>query len=104
MNTIKGLLLKDLYVFRNFKGNIIFSIIMFIILIAIGSIQNDIFTIGSILFLIFFGMNSISSFSYDENADSDKYLLSLPITRKELVLSKYLFVREFSKNMLYSIY
>ena len=92
MNTIKGLLLKDLYVFRNFKGNIIFSAFMFIFLIAIGSIRMDMFTIGSILFLIFFGMNSISSFSYDENALSDKYLLSLPITRKEIVLSKYLFV------------
>ncbi len=92
MNTIKGLLLKDLYVFRNFKGNLIFSAVMFLVLIAIGSISRDIFTVGSILFLIFFGMNSISSFSYDENADSDKYLLSLPITRKEIVLSKYLFV------------
>ena len=92
MNTIKGLLLKDLYVFRNFKGNIIFSILMFIFLITIGSIRSDIFTVGSILFLIFFGMNSISSFSYDENADSDKYLLSLPITKKDVVLSKYLFV------------
>ncbi len=92
MKTIKGLLIKDLYVFRNFKGNIIFSIIMFIFLIAMGSMRRDIFTIGSILFLIFFGMNSISSFSYDENADSDKYLLSLPITRKDIVLSKYLFV------------
>lgn len=92
MNTIKGLLIKDLYVFRNFKGNIIFSAFMFLFLIALGSIRSDIFTIGSILFLIFFGMNSISSFSYDENADSDKYLLSLPITRKDIVLSKYLFV------------
>ncbi len=92
MNTIKGLLLKDLDVFKNFKGNIIFSILMFLFLIIVGSIQNDIFTVGSILFLIFFGMNSISTFSYDENADSDKYLLSLPITRKEIVLSKYLFV------------
>ena len=92
MNTIKGLLIKDLYVFRNFKGNIIFSACMFIFLIFIGSMQTDIFTAGSILFLIFFGMNSISSFSYDENADSDKYLLSLPITRKDIVLSKYLFV------------
>ena len=92
MNTIKGLLLKDLYVFRNFKGNLIFSAVMFLVLIAIGSISRDIFTVGSILFLIFFGMNSISSFSYDENADSDKYLLSLPITRKDIVLSKYLFV------------
>ena len=92
MNTIKGLLIKDLYVFRNFKGNIIFSAFMFLFLIALGSIRSDIFTIGSILFLIFFGMNSISSFSYDENADSDKYLLSLPITRKDIVLAKYLFV------------
>ena len=92
MNTIKGLLLKDLYVFRNFKGNIIFSAFMFIFLIAIGSLRNDMFTIASILFLIFFGMNSISSFSYDENALSDKYLLSLPITRKDIVLAKYLFV------------
>ena len=92
MNTIKGLLAKDLYVFRNFKSNIIFSIFMFIFLITVGSIRSEIFTFGSILFLIFFGMNSISSFSYDENADSDKYLLSLPITRKEIVLSKYLFV------------
>ncbi len=92
MNTIRGLLLKDLYVFKNFKSNIIFSALMFIFLIVIGSMRKDMFTIGSILFLIFFGMNSISSFSYDENADSDKYLLSLPISRKEIVLSKYLFV------------
>ncbi len=92
MNTLKGLLLKDLYVFKNFKSNIIFSVFMFIFLITMASLRMDIFTAGSILFLIFFGMNSISSFSYDENADSDKYLLSLPITRKEIVFTKYLFV------------
>ncbi len=92
MNTIKGLLLKDLYVFKNFKGNIIFSILMFLFLITVASFQMDCFMAGSILFLIFFGMNSISTFSYDENADSDKYLLSLPITRNEIVFSKYLFV------------
>lgn len=92
MNTIKGLMLKDLYVFKNFKGNIIFSFFMFLFLITMASMQMDCFMAGSILFLIFFGMNSISTFSYDENADSDKYLLSLPITRKEIVVSKYLFV------------
>ncbi len=92
MYTIKGLLQKDVYVFKNFKGNIIFSIVMFLFLITMASFQMDCFLAGSILFLIFFGMNSISTFSYDENADSDKYLLSLPITRKEIVFSKYLFV------------
>ena len=77
-------MLKDLYVFKNFKGNIIFSFFMFLFLITMASMQMDCFLAGSILFLIFFGMNSISTFSYDENADSDKYLLSLPITRKEI--------------------
>lgn len=91
MNTIIGLLQKDLYVFKNYKGNIIFSFIIFTILIAISAIQMEVLTIGTITFLIFFGMNSISTFSYDENADSDKYLLGLPITKKEIVISKYLF-------------
>lgn len=91
METIKGLILKDLYVFKNYKGNIYFSFIMFTFLIIMASFEIDVFAAGSISFLIFFGMNSISTFSYDENSDSNKYLLSLPITRKEIVLSKYLF-------------
>ena len=91
MNTIKGLMLKDLYVFKNYKSNIYFSLIMVIILIAIASFEIDVFAAGSIIFLIFFGMNSISTFSYDENAESDDYLLSLTITRKDIVISKYLF-------------
>ena len=91
MNTIKGLLLKDLYVFKNYKGNIYFSLIIFTLIIFMASFRINILTSGSIIFLIFFGMNSISTFSYDENAMVDKYLLSLPITRKEIVQSKYLF-------------
>ena len=90
MNTIKGLLLKDLYVFKNYKGNIYFSLIIFTLIIFMASFRINILASGSIIFLIFFGMNSISTFSYDENAIVDKYLLSFPITRKEIVQSKVL--------------
>ena len=91
MNTIKGLMLKDLYVFKNYKKNIYFSIIVFAFIIAMASVRINVLVYGSIIFLFFFGMNSISTFSYDENSEIDKYLLSLPITRKEIVFSKYLF-------------
>ena len=90
-NTIKGLIIKDLYVFKNYKRNIYTSFFVFILVIFLASFQMDVLDMGSIIFLIFFGMNSISSFSYDENAESDKYLLSLPISKKEIVQAKYLF-------------
>ncbi len=91
MNTLFGLMLKDLYVFKSYKKNIIFSILVFIFLIGLASTLNNMVASGTILFLIFFGMNGISTFSYDEMSESEKYLLSLPVSRKDLVRSKYLF-------------
>ena len=41
---------------------------------------------------LFFGMFSIASFSYDEMSKADRYILTLPITKKEVVLSKYILV------------
>ena len=34
-------------------------------------------------------MISLSTFSYDEMSKSNKYILTLPVTRKEIVLEKY---------------
>ena len=36
------------------------------------------------------GMISLSTFNYDEVSKSEKYILSLPVNRKELVISKYI--------------
>lgn len=91
MNIISGLLLKDLYVFKSYKKNIIFSIIVFAIMIGILSLNTNALLTGTIMFLFVFGMNSISTFSYDEMAEAEKYLLSLPISKKDIVRSKYLF-------------
>lgn len=49
------------------------------------------FIYGPVIFLFFLGMNSISTFSYDEYDSTDRYLLSLTVTKKEIVISKYLF-------------
>ena len=91
MEKIRGLLLKDLFVFKNYRKNIIFSMIVFVMVILLGSLSYDMVFTGITLFLLVFGLNSLSTFSYDENSEVDKYLLSLPLTRKEVVVGKYLF-------------
>ena len=88
---IKGLILKDLYVFKSYKNNIYSVLIIDILVIFFASFKMEMITTGTIIFLISFGLNSISTFSYDENADSNKYLLSLPLTRKKIVQAKYIF-------------
>ena len=45
---------------------------------------------GSVVIGIIVGMISLSTFSYDEMAKSNRYILTLPVTRKEIVLEKYI--------------
>ena len=81
-----GLILKDIL---NLKKNFKTLSLVTIFYIAIFRISGDApFLSGMILFL--FAMQFISSFSYDDIAKWDKYALSLPITRAEIVRSKYL--------------
>ena len=91
MNKIKGLLLKDLLIFKNFKKNIIVSTIVYICIIIMSSVQYNMLFYGTAFFLFVYGLNSLSTFSYDEMDETDKYLLSLTLNREELVKSKYLF-------------
>ena len=39
-----------------------------------------------------FGMFSLASFNYDEFNKADRYILTLPLTKKEVVRSKYILV------------
>ncbi len=91
MNRIKGLLLKDLLIFKNYKKNIIISTIVYISIIFMASTEYNMLFYGTSFFLFVYGINSISTFSYDEVDSTDKYILSLTLNRKEVVLSKYIF-------------
>ena len=91
MNKIKGLLLKDLLIFKNFKKNIIISTLVYVSIIFMSSTEYNMLFYGTAFFLFVFGLNSISTFSYDEIDQTDKYLLSLTVSRKDIVLSKYIF-------------
>lgn len=81
-----GLLIKDILNLRKYAMTMLIFIVFYS---ALSFTMDDPgFISGAIV--LFFTMISITSFSYDNLAKWDNYALSLPITRKEMVLSKYI--------------
>lgn len=83
---MKGLMIKDLFNLSSYKTT------LFIILIfcSIGMIGTDAINFAPIFITVMIGMIVLSTFNYDEASHAEKYILSLPLTRKEIVMSKYL--------------
>ena len=83
---MKGLIIKDLCVLKNQMKTLLLVLAFFIIF----SIINEDATF--ILFLVPFYMIMIliTTFNYDEFNKWDSYCNSLPLSRKEIVKSKYL--------------
>lgn len=83
---MKGLILKDFFNLKKSGRSIVF-ILAFYVLYAF-MMDSTSFITGMIVLLC--TMLAITSFSYDDLAKWDKYALSLPITRKDMILSKYI--------------
>lgn len=84
---MKGLIIKDLLFLKNNMKTFLIILLAFAI-IAISS-ENYSFMIYTIPF--FLVMMTISTFNYDEFNNWNSYCLTLPISRKKIVQSKYLF-------------
>ena len=85
---MKGLLIKDFKLLKGQKN--FFMTITAISIIMIIVSPGTSFPIG---FLGFVGaLFSLSSISYDEFDNGNAFLFSLPITRKDYVLEKYVFM------------
>lgn len=84
---MKGLLVKDYLMLINQKRFLVLALVMMIVISLSGS--GGTFAIG---YCAFMGvLNGVSTISYDEYNHGYSFLLSLPFTRKEYVLEKYLF-------------
>ncbi len=78
---MKGLILKDTYVV--FKQMKVLLLIVVLFTIMLG------YTFGVFL-LLYCAMLPISTIAFDEKAKWDKYAATMPYSRKDIVLSKYL--------------
>ena len=86
MNMIKGLIKKDLYNLSSYKV----SLLILVIFCAIAIIGTGSINFGPIIICTILGMISLSTFSYDEISKSNKYILTLPTNRKEIIKAKYI--------------
>lgn len=82
---MKGLILKDLL---NLKSIFKMLGVMMLFFAVIFIPQGNGFIFGMIILM--FAMMVVTTISYDDLARWDAYALTMPVTRKEIVLSKYL--------------
>lgn len=92
MNIIKGLITKDLLQLKSYRKTLILFIIIFISISISQETTKGIEGMLVIMLTLGLGMFAVATFNYDESAKADKYILTLPLTRKEIVLSKYVLV------------
>ena len=89
MNVMKGLIIKDLENIKSYRTTVMFLVI----LMGISSFMNNNIQTYIPMFITFCaGMVAISSFNYDNIAKSDKYLRAFPVTKKDIVKARYLYV------------
>lgn len=92
MNSIKGLIIKDLSQLKSYKRTLIIFIAIFVLTEIAQENTKGIGNMLVIMLTLGFGMFSIASFNYDEQAKADRYILTFPLTKKEIVISKYILV------------
>ncbi len=84
---MKGLILKDLLVLRKIA---VLYLMIELVLLAAAIFNPGMMTFAVLYFLILAMMLPITAIAYDERAGWEKYALTMPVTRKKLVASKYL--------------
>lgn len=89
MRKIVGLIIKDCMTLKSYMKTIIFMIILFSVCMYIN---GDITSFMPVYIPLFFGILVMSSFSYDNISKSDKYLLTFPVSKKDVVKARYLYV------------
>ena len=85
-----GLLLKDLYELRSYKKNLLFLLALFVLLTISQAGEEDSSFVSILMTMIIFSMIGLSTFSYDEKTNTNRYLMTLPLTKKDLIREKYL--------------
>ncbi len=93
MNAIKGLIVKDFQTLNSYKTTILFMILIFIVC---SFLNNNLINFLPVYMTLCFGMIAISSFSYDNLAKTDRYLLTFPINKKDIVKARYIYILLFT--------
>ena len=81
---MKGLIIKDLFILK--KTTRVFVALTGLYLLMAIFLHTDF----GVLIAFIMGMLTITSFAYDEQAKWDAFALTMPVSKRDMVLSKYL--------------
>lgn len=84
---MKGLIIKDILNLKSYIKQLLLVLVFFTIY---GFAMNN-GAVVAVMFVVFTSMTVITSMGYDEKANWNKYALTMNITRKDIVASKYVF-------------
>lgn len=83
---MNSLILKDLIMLKGYARTLIIMIAFF----AVVTFTNDDASFLSGMIILILAMLPVTSFSYDQQAKWDVFSQTLPVSRKQLVYSKYI--------------
>lgn len=86
---MKGLIIKDLLQLKSYLKTLIVFMFIFIC-VSLEPKNTSVDEILTIMMTLGLGMFGIATFTYDEMAKANKYILTFPLNKKEVVLSKYI--------------
>lgn len=92
MKVIKGLMIKDLLQLKNYKKTLVAFLLIFIFIAITQESLSEATNMLIVMITLGFGMVAMGTFSYDELAKADKYILTFPVTKRDVVLAKYVLV------------
>jgi len=81
-----GLILKDLF---NLKKQFIIVLSVILLFAVFGFFKKDFSFVSSFMFLVLMA-SIISAWSYDEYSKFDKYIATMPVSRKNTVIARYI--------------
>lgn len=85
MRAVKGLVIKGLLQLRDFR----YPLLFWTVVLAGASSAWDKLQFLPLLMAFGFGMVVLFSFTFDEMSGAERYIACLPVSRREIVLSKY---------------
>lgn len=88
---MKGLLIKDLLNMRRYAKLMLLFALFYAVLFSASGMTG----ISSVIVLVF-SMLVITTISYDDMAKWDRYALTMPVTKRDIVCSKYVLLLLFT--------
>lgn len=92
MKIISGLIIKDLLQLKSYRKTLIIFILIFIFAGIAQETSKGVGVMIAVMLTLGFGMFGMATFNYDEQSKTDRYILTFPLTKKEILISKYILI------------